>query len=445
MKITPKRLWTALVSVFFLLPAGVLRGAAGSAAWQAVATSPPSVGTVAPTVSPTPYDSISSPTGSALASAQAGSAQAPARAIRLLVDADGFFVDNEFSGPVVDGYTLPGAWVAPRLAYDPLPAIHLELGAYAAFFNGASRYPNYAYHDIAAWKGTQYQKGLHALPWFRADARVGCLAVTIGTLHRDTCDAGGAPRQALHGLSPVLYNAEALHSADPETGAQLQVALPSYSLDLWIDWQSFIFRLDTHQEAFTVGLTQEVLLTSPAAPAGLRLTLPVQALFQHRGGEIDDTGKGAQTFCNFAAGLRAGWQPRRGALTSFGGEALALYDTQQKRGYWPWPRGWGLWLSGGVQLWERMNCRLGYFYGRDFGSIFGSPHFATLSLRTGQSYGHAHTGYYHVDYTRPFARQFALGAHFEGYLSAPGGEGLSHSFGFGLTFRASMDFLLKRL
>ena len=66
-----------------------------------------------------------------------------------------------------------------------------------------------------------------------------------------------------HGLIAPLYNPELNLTADPETGFQVLAGAPWIDLDAWIDWQSFIFRDDTHQEAFTVGLSTRFKLNAP--------------------------------------------------------------------------------------------------------------------------------------------------------------------------------------
>ncbi|MDE6634178.1 MAG: hypothetical protein K2J96_02820, partial [Bacteroidaceae bacterium] len=86
--------------------------------------------------------------------------------LRAEVNALAFFQNNEFSSQIMKGYTLPGAWLQPKLTFAPLSQISLEAGAHLLLFNGANRYPNYAYHDIAQWKGNQHQHGVHALPYF---------------------------------------------------------------------------------------------------------------------------------------------------------------------------------------------------------------------------------------------------------------------------------------
>lgn len=70
---------------------------------------------------------------------------AQTRELRLKVDNLSFFKDNEFSGNIMKGYSLPGLWVAPRLTYQPLKNIRLDAGVHALIYHGTYHYPNYAY------------------------------------------------------------------------------------------------------------------------------------------------------------------------------------------------------------------------------------------------------------------------------------------------------------
>ena len=105
------------------------------------------------------------------------------RTLRVVVDNLSFFRDNEYSSTLTKGYSLPGLWIQPRLAYTPHRQIDLELGLHAAIFQGANKYPNYVYHDIAEWKGSQYQRGAHVLPWIRARAQFQNLTVVLGDIY----------------------------------------------------------------------------------------------------------------------------------------------------------------------------------------------------------------------------------------------------------------------
>ena len=128
------------------------------------------------------------------------------RALKVELESISFFRDNEFSSRLSDGYSLPGLWVQPKLTYMPLRQIKLELGLQALIFNGTNRYPNYVYHDIALWKGDQYTRGAHLLPWFRAQADFRRLTIVLGNIY------GGQN----HRLIEPLFNPETNLTKDPK-------------------------------------------------------------------------------------------------------------------------------------------------------------------------------------------------------------------------------------
>ena len=63
------------------------------------------------------------------------------KALRVEIDNLSFFHDNEYTGKLVNGYSLPGLWVQPKLTFNPIRQIGLELGLHALIFNGANKYP----------------------------------------------------------------------------------------------------------------------------------------------------------------------------------------------------------------------------------------------------------------------------------------------------------------
>ena len=165
--------------------------------------------------------------------------------LRLDIDNLFFFKNNEYSSSVMKGYTLPGAWINPKLSYIPLPNVRFEAGAYMLWYSGAYKYPNYAYQDISKWKGGHYQNGTHLLPYFRGQIRLGNFNFVLGNIY------GGSN----HRLILPLYDPELNLTADPESGFQVLYDTPGFHLDAWINWQSFIFESDTHQESFVAGVT----------------------------------------------------------------------------------------------------------------------------------------------------------------------------------------------
>lgn len=369
--------------------------------------------------------------------------------VGLDVEAMAFFQDNEFDGNVVTGYSLPGARLQPRLTFTPdlgeatrtgRAAVRLEAGLHASFYAGAGKYPCYAYHDWAKWKGDQYTSGAHWLPFFR-----GTVSMTNSSGTRGTFVLGNLYGGATHELSLPLYNPEVLLTDDPEMGMQILIDTRRWHSDIWVNWQSFIFKTDTHQEAFTVGWTQRTTLLGVQAGSPHRLYLPIQLVVQHRGGEqlAADPPPGVQTLCNASVGLGYEWRPvRKGILTAVTAEASALAAYQQKGELWPFRTGAAVWASAGVELWHDLKVRGGLLYApRQFCTLYGSPLFGTVSVKEpGLSWNGVTTGYFAVEYARTFAKAYTFGAKAEGYITRD-----RTPFSFGAYFRASPSFILKRL
>lgn len=360
------------------------------------------------------------------------------RALRVKVDNLSFFRDNEYSSKQTKGYSLPGLWIQPKLIYTPIPQIELELGAHALIFNGANKYPCYAYHDIAFWKGEQYQRGAHLLPWIRAKAQFKHLTVVLGNIH------GGQQ----HRLSQPLYHPENNLSQDPEMGFQLLWDRPHLHADTWLNWQSYIFEEDTHQEAFTVGANWQVLYKSPDSK--VHWYSPISLVIQHRGGEQDKSNMGVQTICNGAAGLAIKWNAQRRTLSRLTAEAQVLGAYQQKGRLWPFDTGFAYHAAAGVSLLKGLEINAGGFASpRHFVSLYGVPFFNTISIRDAESHKGIYTAYAQASYHYTFQKNYTLGAEVETYQSWLG-ESAQHkasnefNFSFGIYLRISPSILIKR-
>ena len=357
---------------------------------------------------------------------------ADTRVLKVRVDATGFFHDNEYSSKMTDGYTLPGALLSPRLTYNPIDEIHIELGVHALCFNGANKYPNYAYHDIGMWKGDQYQSGFHLLPWIRLQAQLKGVNIILGDLY------GGQN----HRLIEPMWNSETNLSQDPEMGVQVKWDSRHIQMDTWLNWQSYIFKLERHQEAFTVGSVWRVLFGDHSKQKGLKWSLPVQLLIQHRGGEQDDKSLnlGVQTLCNASVGAAV-----RGRI--WGAELNVLGSYQQSGHLWPFQSGMALHAGGDVRLWDQMAVKAGYFGApKQFANLYGSPFFSTVSLQDNTAMDGMHTVYAKVSWDKTWAKAYTLGAALDLYQSwykHPEGSRSELNFDFGIYLRVCPEFVIK--
>ena len=365
------------------------------------------------------------------------------RELNLEVGSISFFKDNEFAGNIMKGYSLPGLWIAPQVTYQPLKNIRLEAGAHALIYHGTYKYPNYAYRDIAKWKGSEYQRGAHLLPLFRGQIALHNTNIVVGHLY------GGENHQ----LVLPLYNPELNLTADPENGLQVLFDNSRIHFDAWINWESFIFENSTHQEAFIAGFSSRFLLTKPTSK--ISVYLPIQGLAQHRGGE-QDTAVSVQTLMNGAIGLGMRWNLQHKALKWLNFEADLLGYYQQAGTLWPFGGGSAQIVSAEAMFSYGLHLRADYFRSNQFISMLGSPYFGSVSTKVpgARFTDHPQTFHLALDYSRAFGKHYAIGAKVETYYTCPGnmstadGENIASKSGlntsFGFYFRIHPTFLLKK-
>lgn len=363
--------------------------------------------------------------------------------LRIEVDNISFFRDNEFSTTTMDGYTLPGLWIQPKAVYYPLRNIKLEAGVHILRYWGTDEYPNMAYRDIAYWKG-KHQDGVRILPFFRAQVALSNhLDIVLGHLY------GGAN----HRLIDPLYCSELNMTADPEAGLQVLYHSSPFDLDMWVNWESFIFREDTHQEAFIVGLSSRVKLNR--TDSRFHFYLPIQAVIQHRGGEIDTIqNSSVQTLMNGAVGLGATWNINHRIFRKASLEAEALGFYQQAGKLWPFDGGSGFYIHGSVDIHD-FRIKGGYFNAHKFISLLGYPFFGCASTKNaGMTYDNPQTGYLGLEYSHTFAPGYSLGVDVDLFrqtscnaIDAEGHKsynGASTSFSVGVYLRINPSFLIKK-
>lgn len=355
-----------------------------------------------------------------------------------------FFKDDEYTGSFMKGYTLPGLWLQAKAVYYPLEMLKLEAGVHLQRFWGANRYPNMAYQDIAHWKGDQYQKGFHALPWFRAQVALSDhVNIVLGDLY-------GA---ANHNLIEPLYNPELNMVADPEMGLQLLYNSCRFDLDVWVNWESFIFREDIHQEAFTVGLSTRFKFNDP--DSRFHFYAPLQVLAQHRGGEIDTIlTNSVQTLMNGAVGIGGVWNTGHKIFKSVNVELDVAGYYQQAGKLWPFDNGYGVYARASADIYD-FRVKTSYWRCHQFISMFGSPFYGAVSTSDeGLTFDDPSCVYFGLEYLRELAKGFSLGIDLDIYEHLPvvfrGTEQNGYksfaktSFSAGIYLRVTPSFLIKK-
>jgi len=365
--------------------------------------------------------------------------------LKLSIDNISFFKNNEFDGDIVAGYSAPGFRLAPRIIFFPNTFIKLEAGLSLLKYWGAEKYPNYAYHDIAEWKADHYQWAFHFLPYFRAQIQpVSQLNVVLGNIY------GGDD----HGLIESLYNRELNMTADPEVGAQIIYSSRVAHLDTWINWESFTFKNEKHNEAFTVGASASFHITDPKS--FFYLGVPAQMVATHRGGEIDAIPGKISSLANAAAGLRFGFNIGHPFFRNVYAETLAAgYQSFLKdNGNLPFDKGWGIQSKLSLQLWN-VNLKMLYWRSNDFINLLGSPIFGNMSMEhEGRTFSYINIFNPGLRYEQKFGSGYYLGADFECFYNpnlrqyGDNGQvliksGFSYNWSMGIYLRINPSLLLR--
>jgi hypothetical protein len=328
----------------------------------------------------------------------------------------GFFQNNEYVSDLVDGYTLTGVLLRPKLSYSPVDDLYIEVGAHLVKYNGKDNLVN-------------------ALPWFSARYRFSeRFAVVTGNLDQTN----------QHGLPEQLWEPERIYTDKPEAGLQFIYSGTRLDAQTWVNWEQFIQKNDPYQERFTAGVTANYVAFNRSWAT---LKIPVEVLFYHQGGEINVNPEGArprvQTHVNFGAGLD---------LSIKLGQKIKSLDINWHRleyaaqtwdsSTYPFKDGWARLLEARLQT-KHSTISLSHWKAFQFIAPQGREIYQSVS-------------YNNTSLTAPdrvflsakyiWQKNIAKGARvafqFETYfLDAPIG-GLSYSYGFYLLLNS--DFLLKR-
>ena len=356
-----------------------------------------------------------------------------------------FFHDNEYEGNLADGYTLPGLRLRPTVSYQPLSNLKMDLGVYLLHFWGADRYPNVCYSDMPQWQGDSHTNGFHVLPFLRAQVGISRgLSVVFGSLY-------GSMN---HHLIEPIYNPELALSGDPESGLQILWENHWLWADTWVNWESFIFDNDYHQESFTYGLSLRLKANKPESPT--HVYFPVQLLAQHRGGEIntDATDRTVKTWTNAAAGAGLVLNTNGRLIRQIVLEGTAAVFKQASGEAFPIDDGYGFFGRASMDI-GPVNVGLGYWWSHNFITIHGNPHFGAVSM-TDEDYLVDYTRLLrlHAHYAKPLGRGMSFGVSVDAYASLPthaytpetGWQHEPHhlSLSFGAYLYIDTGFLIKK-
>ena len=282
----------------------------------------------------------------------------------LHVEGSTFFIDNEYFGDRVSGYTLPGFVLQPKVEWKLHDNVTLKGGLHWLYYWGAKDYPaTTAYSVYPLYDSVSHP--LHLLPWVQAKIMFKPnIKLTLGSLDNSS-----------HNLPLPLYNPERVLVSDPEAGFEFEASNKWMIMEVWADWREYIWDRSPVPERFTAGLSSCMLHNI----GNWELYMPLHFVVQHEGGQNMSVSHNINNNFNAAAGLGV---TREYSLDSyFDFSCRMMWYHQHGNAAVPFSHGWGIYPELNIAL-KGWSFLASYWHGKDFVPLMGSWHFSNLSANT---------------------------------------------------------------
>ncbi len=275
-----------------------------------------------------------------------------------------FFIDNEYFGDRISGYTLPGFVLQPKVEWKLNSDVTLSGGMHWLYYWGARDYPaSSAYGVYPTYDSVS--RPMHILPWLQAKVQfIPYLNFTLGCLN-----AGN------HNLPWPLYNHELVTVGDPETGFQLDYWNRWFEMEIWTDWREYIWDRSPVPERFTAGASGKLTLHKD----WWQVYLPLHFVVQHEGGQNMSVNHNINNNFNGATGLGVGKMWKKGKWASV--SCQAMWYHQYGNATVPFSNGWGIYPEF-LFTSPHWSFVASYWHGKNFVPLLGSWHYSNLSANT---------------------------------------------------------------
>ncbi|MFP4620341.1 MAG: hypothetical protein ACLFM7_03460 [Bacteroidales bacterium] len=330
----------------------------------------------------------------------------------LSIDNTNFFKNNEFDNDYVAGYSKPGFFINPSLVWVISDDTQMGGGINLLKYFGEG-----GFNQVRPIFYLQHRL------WNGIDLRMGSIK---STRH--------------HNLIDPLYHYERFLDENTENGLQFLIDKPFVRADVWLNWKNFITHGDDSREIFETGISSEWPLY--AKHQDFNINFPLQAIFEHKGGQIDHSGKPVSTLANFAAGPSLELDLASGILTSLEWETMYVgYRYLSPGDIRNIQKGHGLMSALSVNM-QSFQCRFIWWDAKRFFSFAGNPMYQTYSIRKELFVGEKRellVG--KLRYTRKYQDLHFI-FNLDTYWSPPDHQ---MDYGFGIYLLLNTDLFLKKV
>jgi hypothetical protein len=304
----------------------------------------------------------------------------------LILDLQGstWFYNNEYFNPFFKGYTLIGANFQPSLVYQSNLKLRFSAGAHLRRYYG---------DDLKTYAHPMFSLEYRPTPSF---------TLTMGSFN------GGEN----HGMNEVLFSFENHFTDIIENGILINYKNSHILSETWLSWESYIFPGDTVQEQFTAGSSNRISLYKNQK---WNISMPVNLLAHHAGGQINISDKHVETLINISEGLKISRILKPYQKANIFAEFTIFHSSGD---FIPSP-GWGICAKAGLQT-RLFEMNAGYFKARDFISFAGNPLYRSMEITDNSAIPYQYGGNHEMlnfkaGYRYKTGRYSFLYLRFEGY------------------------------
>ena len=313
-----------------------------------------------------------------------------ANQLLLQVSNFNFVKDNEYKNKFAWGNTFIGYGIQPSLMYYAGSRLRLRAGFFVQQYSGLDYYSK-------------------VRPILSAHLKMSpSLDIIMGTLRG----------HLHHEVIEPLFDTERQFIRPIENGLQFLVDRPRWKMDTWVDWEQYIQLGDNFPEWFTVGMSASAILLNDSVQPW-KVTLPLNIMAVHRGGEVSDYVEKVQTSLNLAAGLKIDHQ-FDGFFNEVGVFGYAMnYRNINEVGPMNVNAGQAYYI-GATAGSRRLKLMTGYFHGQNFVALRGGGNFQSVSLIKNNVYIPTRQLLtMKFGYNRVFLKEIKFSFLFEGYYDIP--------------------------
>ncbi|MBL7916900.1 MAG: hypothetical protein JNM96_00790 [Bacteroidia bacterium] len=258
-----------------------------------------------------------------------------------------YFKNNEYFGPIADGYTLFGTQLNPQVGVQISKNVSLEAGIFLQ-----KDFGNKEFELVLPTFSFRYEKDKFKMIFGNID----------GSLN--------------HQLIEPVYNFERVITNRLENGAQFLYNHKYFDFDTWVDWQSMIYKYSNKKEQLWGGLIGNVLKLGSDS---MQIRIPVQFTAKHVGGQIDTAKGPSYTNVTFNSGIAFSKKFHSKILSEVYFDARYLAKRTNSFDTTLVPNvGTGVMLNAGLNIFKT-DVMLSYWSGNHFNTDFGGYLYASES------------------------------------------------------------------